>query len=110
MIGVKPCPVGWWRLGLLILAVGFLNAPATPGFDTSSPINFFANVASRLLVSELNVDLTRIQIYPTNQYTPSVHRLLQVTANLYDAQNTNFFPSVFRPIFWVTNEAGGKAV
>jgi len=67
-------------------------------------------VAARLLQSELAVDLNRIQIYPTNQYTPSVHRLLQVTANVYDAATNRtltdypFVPSVFRPLF--TNDGG----
>jgi hypothetical protein len=37
-----------------------------------------------LLKSELNLDLNKLQVYPTNYYTPSVHRLLQVAANLYD--------------------------
>ena len=41
----------------------------------------------------------QIEIYPTNQYTPAVNRLLQVTANIYDATTTNFYPSVFRPLF-----------
>jgi hypothetical protein len=31
-----------------------------------------------------DLNLNHIQIYPTNQYTPSVDRLLQVMANLYD--------------------------
>jgi hypothetical protein len=66
---------------------------------TASPIDFFTNVASRALSQELNLDLNQIQIYPTNQYTPAVQRLLQVAANVFDATTTNFFPSVFRPIF-----------
>jgi hypothetical protein len=74
-------------------------ANAAPILNTGSPVGFFTNVASRLLSSELNLNLTQIQIYPTNQYTPSVHRLLQVTANIYDATTTNFYPSVFRPLF-----------
>jgi hypothetical protein len=49
-----------------------------------------------------------IQVWPTNYYTPSVHRLLQLAANVYDATTnrtfgvggTNGFPSVFRPIFY----------
>ncbi|HEY1661483.1 MAG TPA: hypothetical protein VGI03_03625 [Verrucomicrobiae bacterium] len=45
------------------------------------------------------MNLTQIEIYPTNQYTPAVHRLLQVTANIYDATSTNHFPAVFRPLF-----------
>ncbi|MGO8837945.1 MAG: hypothetical protein ACLQQ0_11025 [Limisphaerales bacterium] len=74
-------------------------AGATPPLNTDNPVGFFTNVASRLLSSELNLDLTRIQIYPTNQYTPAVHRLLQVAANVYDATTTNYYPSVFRPLF-----------
>ena len=80
-------------------------ATAAPVLDTGDPLGFFTNVASRLLATELNLDLTRIQIYPTNQYTPAVHRLLQVTANLYDATTNHTavlgqdFPTVFRPLF-----------
>jgi hypothetical protein len=72
--------------------------------NTACPLDFFTNVASRLLSSQLNVNLDQIQIYPTNQYTPAVHRLLQVTANILDATTTNYYPSVFRPLFWKTNE------
>lgn len=72
---------------------------AGPLFDTSTPTSFFTNVASRLLSTQLGVNLSHLEVYPTNQYTPSVHRLLQVTANIWDAQNTNFYPSVFRPLF-----------
>ena len=32
-------------------------------------------------------------------YTPGVHRLLQVVANIYDASTNSYYPSVFRPIF-----------
>ena len=39
-------------------------------------------------------------------YSPAVQRILQLSANVYDASNTNFFPTVFRPVFWVTNESG----
>src|SRR5262249_9404772 len=51
---------------------------AAQPIDLNDPIGSFTNIASRLLQSELGVDLNRIQIYPTNLYTPSVHRLLQV--------------------------------
>ena len=40
-----------------------------------------------------------IQIAPTNQYDSAVHRLFQVTANIYDATSTNLYPTVFRPLF-----------
>jgi hypothetical protein len=66
---------------------------------TDSSIDFFTNVASRALSDELNLNLNQIQIYPTNQYIPAVQRLLQVAANVYDATTTNFYPSVFRPVF-----------
>src|ERR1017187_9259852 len=91
----------WLGLCLLTLAQFFVFGPAqaNPLFDNSTPISFFTNVASRLLSCELNVNLGQLQVYPTNQYTPAVHRLLQVTANILDAQNTNFYPSIFRPLF-----------
>jgi|KBSSwiStaDraftv2_1062776.scaffolds.fasta_scaffold122347_3 hypothetical protein len=74
-----------------LLAFGFVaSAQGGPKFDTSDPLGFFTNLASRLLQSELNLSLTRIQVYPTNQYTPAVHRLLQVTANILDATTNRF--------------------
>ncbi|MGA2246795.1 MAG: hypothetical protein ABSH48_17525 [Verrucomicrobiota bacterium] len=86
---------------MCISLAAFIGTPASagPAFDTSTPISFFTNVASRLLASQMNVTRTRIQVYPANQYTPAVHRLLQVTANILDAQNTNFYPTIFRPLF-----------
>ena len=80
------------------------TAAASPQLNPACPPGFFTNVASRLLSSQLNMRLDHIQIYPTNQYTPAVHRLLQVTANILDATTTNYYPSVFRPLFWKTNE------
>jgi hypothetical protein len=89
------------RLAICLLGLAGIAGPATagPAFDTSTPASFFTNVASRLLSRQLNLNLYQIQIYPTNQYTPAVHRLLQVTANLWDAQNTNYYPTIFRPLF-----------
>jgi hypothetical protein len=75
-----------------------MSKAATPQINAESPIGFFTNVASHLL-ADANVDFAHIQVYPTNQYTPSVQRLLQVTANLYDATTTNFYPTIFRPYF-----------
>jgi hypothetical protein len=85
---------------------------AVPILDAGNPVGFFTNVASRLLASQLNLDLTRIQIYPTNQYTPAVHRLLQVAANIYDASTNRYYdnstpltalPTVFQPVFGIDN-------
>ena len=91
----------WLKLLLCGCALIPMTAIATaaPILNTDNPVCFFTNVASRLLSRELNINLTRIEIYPTNQYTPAVHRLLQVTANIYDATSTNFYPSRFRPVF-----------
>ena len=83
------------------------KAFAIPPVSTADPNVFFNTVAARLLSSELNMDLSAIPIYPTNQYTPAVHRLLQVTANIYDCTTTNYYPSIFRPLFWKTNELIG---
>jgi hypothetical protein len=86
------------------------------------PAQFFTNAAARMLadagygtnVVEVvgGVPKIHIQIYPANFYSPSVHRYLQLAANIYDANvnlrtnidttglaNGNGFPSVFRPIF-----------
>jgi hypothetical protein len=77
---------------------------------TDDPEAFFNNLGARLLRSHMNLDLNRLQVWPANQYTPAVHRLLQVTANLYDATTNRFnadppyLPTVFRPLF--TNDDG----
>ncbi|MFO1477792.1 MAG: hypothetical protein U1F98_14240 [Verrucomicrobiota bacterium] len=100
----------------MLLALVWLLAivPARAGIPNPQnclPIDFFTNTAARFLSSQLNLDLDRIQVYPTNQYTPAAHRLLQVTANLYDAATNRtltgypFLPSVFRPLF--RRDAGG---
>jgi len=97
-----------WRVAALHLLLT-ATVRADPGLNTDSPVGFFTNLASRLLQSELNLNLTRIQIWPTNQYTPAVHRLLQVTANIYDATTNRFnddyphLPTVFRPRFFNDN-------
>ena len=109
---LKPAPQApWlsWMLGCRV-CVTSVTVHAGPLVSTESPIGFFTNVANRMLQSQLNLSLNRIQLYPTNQYTPSVHRLLQVTANLYDALTNRtitdypYLPSVFRPLF--TNDSG----
>ncbi len=45
--------------------------------------------------------ITNIPVYVNGQfvYSSAVNRVLQMAANLYDASTTNFFPSVFRPVF-----------
>ena len=85
------------------------------GFDTSTPLGFFTSVAGRFLAAQpgfaqAGLSVTNIPIYPTNCYTPAVHRLLQLAANLGDASTNHTaappldfdYPSVFRPTFGVT--------
>lgn len=94
---LRVCP--YWIFVFVVLAT---EAPSFAGPITAAdPNSFFTTVASRLLASEMNLNLAQIEIYPTNQYTPAVHRLLQVTANVYDATSTNYFPTVYRPLFTV---------
>ncbi len=88
-----------------------MSLRAAPALDTSTPLNFFTGTANLFLQNAgYNFTVTNIPIYPTNYYTPALHRLLQLAANLYDATtnrvfddgsspNGPFYPSVFRPIF-----------
>jgi hypothetical protein len=113
---------------------------ATNFIPWTNAVQFFTNAAVRLLAdagytvglpgstSNLLVLSTRlvngtyfpitnlsIPVYPTNLYTPSVHRILQLAANLYDATTNRayltgypYLPTVFRPVFTNTATAGGK--
>lgn len=107
-----------------------------PGMETNligwTPLDFFYNAAQRMF-QQLNlrdmsnnlISITNIPIYETpaallraggtnytasiNYYTPAVHRVLQLAANIYDATHSRFlpvgsagptnYPSVFRPVF-----------
>ncbi|MBI4324776.1 MAG: hypothetical protein HY674_05875, partial [Chloroflexi bacterium] len=67
-----------------------------------------------------NISVTNIQVHynpragiagyfnTNNEYTASIHRLLQVAANIYDATTNRgasypYYPSVFRPVFTGTS-------
>jgi hypothetical protein len=103
-----------------------INGNIVPGMETNhilwTPADFFTNAANRILATLTNRDTGMgvplsthyIPIYPTNYYTPAVHRALQLAANIFDAttnqtvqlvagQTNAFFPSVFRPIFTTAN-------
>jgi hypothetical protein len=82
-------------------------------------VEFFTNAANALLSTltntpapanypgYTNLTATHIPIYPTNYYTPAVHRMLQLAANIYDATVNPQFqansplspPTVFKPLF-----------
>jgi hypothetical protein len=100
----------------LVQANNITGVKSVTNFFGWRPVDFFTNAANRLFASAgLNFDTTRIQIYPTNYYTPSVHRLLQIAANIYDATTNRivagattypYLPSVFRPQFLKTDTNG----
>ncbi len=113
------------------------NITFFPGAETNftqwTPLQFFTVAADKMLreysqewqvenpsnfVTTFSVtnafSITNIPVLVSNRfvYTPSVQRVLQLAANIYDATTNNTasmgtnYPSVFRPIFWVTNENG----
>lgn len=88
------------------------NISAATNFYEWRPLDFFTNAADRLLstlptnlygyVTTTNIPIYSITPTVTNfMYTPAVHRLLQVAANLYDATTNRVddLPHVYRPIF-----------
>jgi hypothetical protein len=83
-----------------------INARTIP--DPTDATGFFTTVADKLLRSTFNFGITNIPVQTNGVfcYTPAVQRLLQLTANLRDAANTNFYPTVYRPILY--NDGQGK--
>ena len=90
------------------LATGIVSAT---NFIPWHAIDFFTNAVNRLLQAQgVNFSPGAIPVFTNNTfaYSPSVHRLLQLAANIYDATiNSNYvgaatypyLPSVFRPVF-----------
>ena len=106
------------------------NGVVVPNLETNfyawTPIEFFTNVADRLLLNLTNevefarefrsypVRITNIVIWTStnnsyNDYTPAVHRVLQLAANIYDATTNRYplssnlcAPTVYRPLFQKT--------
>ena len=92
-----------------------LSGNSPTNFIGWQPVDFFNEVAERLLRTNFNYSLqdttysNRVEIYPTNRYTSAIHRMFQLTANIFDATTNRgtifpYYPSVFRPVF--TNNAG----
>jgi hypothetical protein len=95
----------------------------TNGLDATDfvnwePTNFFHVAADRMLRDHgLALSTKDIQLYPRNDYTPVVHRILQLAANLYDSTSTNrgapgpqeypYYPTALKPIF---DNGGGNTV
>ncbi len=131
-LGTDSAPEPPGKMNLNYCNVNTNTGYVVPGMETNfipwTPSQFFTNAAIRLLVnagytvgpsgSPTNLLVTNyvggvlvtnleIPLWPTNFYTPSVNRLFQLAANIYDATTvrtfaavappTNGFPSVFRP-------------
>jgi hypothetical protein len=97
-----------------------LGVSSATNFFPWQPADFFTNVANALLANAgYNFSITNIPVYPTNYYTPSVHRLLQLAVNIYDASTNRIFgaangypycPTVFRPLFRRISYGGTNTV
>ena len=128
-LGVDSAPESTTKMNLNYdnLVRGITNGaviipPAATNFlGWNNATAFFTNAASRLFTDTFGnnkvLNLGRIPIASTNLYTASVHRLLQIAANLYDT-TTNYtgnsgnttlgFPTVFRPLF--RRESSGEII
>jgi hypothetical protein len=95
------------------------NTIIAADFEAWDAETFFKVAADRLLqaygfsTKALPLSVTNLPIYPTNYYTPSVHRILQMTLNIFDATTNQgatypYFPTPLKPIFQSSN--GGDAV
>jgi hypothetical protein len=82
-------------LAVCVIALFAMRAPLFGAIFIPAGVGF-TSIADRLLEQQLGLRLTQIQIAPTNQYDTAVHRIFQVTANLF---STEVFPTVFRPVF-----------
>jgi hypothetical protein len=88
-------------LGFCFWLALFSNASAKTALDANDPVGFFTTVADKLLRSTFNFGVTSIPVYTNGVfvYSPAIQRVLQLAANIYDATTTNFYPTVFRPVF-----------
>lgn len=86
---------------LLVVWAMIGHVSARTVLNASNPVSFFTTVADKMLRNTFNFGVTNIPVYTngTLVYSPAVQRILQLSANVYDATTTNFYPSVFRPIF-----------
>ena len=96
--------------------VNFMNVDASgnvvPGMETNlftwPPLQFFTNAAARMF-ERLNlhdtsgrlITVTNIPVWPAtnNYYTPAVHRILQLAANMFEATTNSLYPCIYRPLF-----------
>jgi hypothetical protein len=61
----------------------------------------FTNTFGASVTSAFGITKIPVMVNGHFVYSPAVNRLLQLSANIYDATTTNSYPSVFRPLFTV---------
>jgi hypothetical protein len=90
-----------WHWGLCFWLAMFSHSSARTLPDPNDSVGFFTTVADKMLHSTFDFGVTNIPVCSNGVlvYSPAVQRILQLSANIYDATTTNFFPSVFRPCF-----------
>ena len=86
------------------------NGEVVPDLETNTilwtPLQFFTNSAGKMF-EQLNlrdaynqpVTVNNIPIYPFNNYTPAVHRILQLAANVFESTTNSLYPCIYRPTF-----------
>lgn len=94
-----------WVVVLVFVLFGWSSRSSAEPLTNSAA--FFNDLSSRLIRKQFGVGLRGIQIQPTNNYTPAIHRLLQVAANVWEAKtgSADGFPTCFYPRFVATNGA-----
>ena len=85
-----------------------------PGVGLFTNYAGFVIVPNQTIGGGISLSVTNIPIFPFSYYSAEVHRLLQFTANLYDATTANnaspAYPTLFRPFFdfntngWPSND------
>jgi len=95
--------------------VDFFLTTAERLFEAARVTNWVQNASGEAVLTYLigdtvvrsNFSVTNIMLWPTNEYTPTIHRLLQVAVNLYDATTNRaltpypYLPTVLKPMFRV---------
>lgn len=99
--------VYWTPLAFFTNAADLMVRASFHGLEPRSPLYGATNLPSAIT----NLTATSIPVWPDNYYSPAVHRLFQLAANLYDARsgapqlagstrtNPLYLPTVFRPVF-----------
>jgi len=106
--------MAWTPLSFFTNAADRMLRHYTTNWFVANPTNFletYYNITPNNYVAPNGYGLTsdavpafgisHIPVYVNGAfvYSPAVNRLLQLAANIYDASTTNFYPSVFHPIF-----------